>query len=74
MHPRKCKNVNQNSSFSPNPTQPAECGEASLPGVPGLVPRGGVLGLEVQRASQGGQCGQWQAHSHPMWEPRFCIA
>ena len=50
--------------------QPAKCGEASFPGVPGLVSCGGVVGLEVQRAGQGGQCGQWQAHSHPMREPK----
>lgn len=48
---------------------PAKCGEASFPGVPGLVSCVGVVGLEVQRAGQGGQCGQWQAHSHPMREP-----
>ena len=56
--------------FLPNLSQPAECGEACLPGVPGLVPIGGMVGLEVQRASQGGHCCQWQAHSHPMREPR----
>ena len=55
--------------FLPNLSQPAECGEACLPGVPGLVPIGGMVGLEVQCASQGGHCCQWQAHSHPMGEP-----
>ena len=56
--------------FLPNSAQPAKGGEACLPGVSGLMPICGMVGLEVQCASQGGHCCQWQAHSHPMREPR----
>ena len=53
--------------FLPNSTQPAKCGEPCLPGEPGLVPSGGVVGLQVQCASQ------WQTHSHPVREPRLVL-
>ena len=53
--------------FLSNLTQPAECGEPCLPGEPGLVPSGGVVGLQVQCASQ------WQTHSHPVREPRLVL-